>query len=141
MNSATLQYQLIWKSKVTVLIISILLTNSANSQISTNNYNELANTVLNLFNENQIVALGENHGRLNESNFRLSLIKHRNFPQIVDVIVVEFANPLYQDIIDDYVNGKNIPIQKLRKVWQNTTQVGGVWDSPVYEQFFWLFEK
>ncbi|MEZ4797559.1 MAG: hypothetical protein R2785_10365 [Flavobacteriaceae bacterium] len=114
------------------------LTSSNNiySQDHRNSYSKAIEDVLSLYDKKQIVALGENHGRFKESEFRLQLIKHPDFSKTVDVIVVEFANPLYQTIIDDYVNGKNVELNTLKKVWQNTTQVSGVWDSPVYMDFF-----
>jgi uncharacterized iron-regulated protein len=99
-------------------------------------YTNVIQKVINIFKEKQIVAIGENHGRFKESEFRLQLIKHPEFSKIVDVVVVEFANPLYQNIINDYINCKDVEFNTLKKVWQNTTQVSGVWDSPVYEEFF-----
>lgn len=112
---------------------------NCNSTYSQNNdlvYSGAIQEVLNLYKEKQIVALGENHGRFKESEFRLQLIKHPDFSKTVDIIVVEFANPLYQTIIDDYVNGKNVELNTLKRIWQNTTQVSSVWDSPVYMDFF-----
>lgn len=106
------------------------------SQEVKNDFKPLINETIELFNNKQIVALGENHGRKKESEFRIALIKDSRFAKKVDVIVVEFANPLYQNTIDDYVNGKKVPLKELKKVWQNTTQVGGVWDSPIYKDLF-----
>jgi hypothetical protein len=56
---------------------------------------------------------------------------------VVDDIVVEFGNALYQDTIDRFVSGQPVDNADLRPVWRNTTQSPGeTWDAPVYEQFF-----
>jgi hypothetical protein len=57
---------------------------------------------------------------------------------VVNDIVVEFGNALYQDTIDAFVlNGQPVADADLRPVWRNTTQSPvQTWDAPVYEQFF-----
>jgi hypothetical protein len=60
--------------------------------------------------------------------FRLSLIQDPRFPATVNDIVVESGNSLYQDIMDRFVRGEDVRDKDLRQVWQNTTQVGTVWD-------------
>jgi hypothetical protein len=59
-------------------------------------------------------------------------------PGVVNDIVVEFGNTLYQDTIDAFVlNGQPVADADLRPVWRNTTQSPvQTWDAPVYEQFF-----
>src|SRR6185503_16883387 len=37
---------------------------------------------------------------------------------------------------DRFVRGDDVPYETLRQVWQNTTQISGVWDYPIYEEFF-----
>jgi hypothetical protein len=49
--------------------------------------------------------------------------------------VVEFGNALYQDVIDRYVAGMEVPPTELRQVWRNTTQFF-VWGATIYEQFY-----
>jgi uncharacterized iron-regulated protein len=56
------------------------------------------------------------------------------FAQTVTDVVIEFANPLYQDLLDRYVNEEAVRSTDLPKIWQDTTQPGA-WDSPVYEDF------
>jgi len=51
-------------------------------------------------------------------------------------IVLEFGNARYQDVIDRFVRGEEVPYDSLRQVWQNTTQVEFEWDLPVYEELF-----
>ena len=86
------------------------------------------------FQSANLVALGERHWAREDSEFRLKLIRDPAFARTVNCIVIEFANPLYQDLLDDYVHGAQVASADLRKIWQNTTQPGA-WDSPVYEEF------
>jgi hypothetical protein len=38
--------------------------------------------------------------------------------------------------MDRFVRGGNVSDEALRHVWQDTTQISGVWDRPIYEDFF-----
>ena len=92
--------------------------------------------ILDMFKTHEIVALAEgNHGNEQGHAFRLALIRDPRFPAAVNDIVVEFGNALYQDVIDRFVQGQPSRI-KLRRVWQDTTQRGTVWDRPIYEAFY-----
>jgi hypothetical protein len=81
-----------------------------------------------------LVALGERHWAREDSEFRLKLIRHPAFAQIATDVVIEFANPLYQDLLDRFVNGEPVLPTELRRIWQDTTQPSA-WDSPVYGDF------
>jgi len=41
----------------------------------------------------------------------------------VNDIVVECGNALYQPVLDRYVEGGDVPLEQLRLVWRNTTQL------------------
>lgn len=93
--------------------------------------------ILAAFKTHQVVALGEgDHNNEQGHAFRLSLIRDRRFAKVVNDIVVEFGNSRYQDIMDRFVRGEDVPRAQLRQVWQNTTQAHEVWDVPIYEEFF-----
>jgi outer membrane protein OmpA-like peptidoglycan-associated protein len=51
-------------------------------------------------------------------------------------VVVEFGNRRYQSLLDRYMSGEDVPVREIRQVWENTTQISGVWSSPIYEEFF-----
>jgi hypothetical protein len=53
----------------------------------------------------------------------------------VRLIIVEFANTVDQPILDRYLIGEDVSLDKLRQVWRNTC-CPGTWDSPVYAEFF-----
>jgi hypothetical protein len=66
----------------------------------------------------------------------MSLIRDPRFTATVNDIVVEWGNARYQDRLDRFVRGENIPDKSLRQVWQDTAQPTTVWDAPIYEEFF-----
>ena len=90
---------------------------------------------LNLFQTHQVVAFSESHRSKECHQFLRTLIADSRFSTTVDDIVVEFGNPLFQDIADRYVSGQAVSPNELSKVWQNTTQ-WLVWDSPLYRDFY-----
>lgn len=93
--------------------------------------------ILAAFKTHQVVTLGEG-GHNNEQThaLRLSLIRDPRFAKVVNDIVVEFGNSRYQDVMDRFVRGEDVPHAELRQVWQNTSQAHEIWDVPIYEEFF-----
>ena len=94
--------------------------------------------ILDAFRSHSIVAMGDGttHGDEQSHAFRLALIRDPRFAATVNDIVVESGNALYQDVIDRFVRGDEVPYGSLRQVWQNTTQPHTVWDAPIYEEFY-----
>ena len=93
--------------------------------------------IVEAFKTYSVVALSEGeHGNEQGHAFRLALIRDPRFAATVKDIVVEFGNSRYQDVIDRFVRGDDVPYPTLRQVWQNTTQATTVWDRPIYEEFF-----
>jgi hypothetical protein len=93
--------------------------------------------IMDALQSHDIVALGEGtHNNEQSHRFRLSLIEDVRFSRVVNDVVVEWGNALYQDVMDRFVNGDNVSADTLRKVWQNTTQPHPVWDVSIYEEFF-----
>lgn len=94
--------------------------------------------IVQAFRSQAIVALGnvEFSGNEQSHNFQLSLIRDSSFTASVNDIVVEFGNARYQDVMDRFVRGEDVPYDSLRRAWQNTTQVEWEWDLPIYEDFF-----
>jgi hypothetical protein len=94
--------------------------------------------VLAAFRTSYLVGLAESHGLQEHHDLLQTLIGDLRLPGVVDDIVVEFGNALYQDTVDAFVlDGKPVGDADLRQVWRNTTQSPlATWDEPVYEQFF-----
>jgi hypothetical protein len=80
--------------------------------------------------------LGEDHGNEQGHAFRMRLLGDPRFATTVNDILVEFGNARYQELMDRFIRGEEVGHQALRRVWQDTTAISGVWDRPIYEEFF-----
>jgi hypothetical protein len=97
----------------------------------------VVDALLALFAETPVVAFGEHHGSAPEHQVLQALVCDPRFADTVDTVVVEFGNPRFQAVLDRYVAGDEVPPGELAAVWQETTQRrSGVWNDPVYRQFF-----
>ena len=92
--------------------------------------------ILSAFEEHPLVGLSEGagHGQLETRDFFSTLIRDSRFPRTVRNIVIEFGNARYQHVMDRYVSGEPVSRDELRHVWEDTTQVSGVWSAQMYEQ-------
>ena len=97
---------------------------------------EPISAILDAFEQHEVVAIGDPHGNEQVHALRLALIRDARFATTVDDIVVEWGNALYQDVMDRFVRGEDVPDADLRKVWRNTTQPGQGNDRPITEAFF-----
>jgi hypothetical protein len=98
---------------------------------------EIADAVLEAFKTHRLVGLGEAHNLQNHHDALTLLLTDPRLPGVVDDIVVEFGNALYQPTIDRFIAGQSVANADLRPVWRNTSQSPlGTWDEPVYEQFY-----
>ena len=93
--------------------------------------------VLDAFRTHAVVALGEGgHGNEQAHRFRLALIRDPRFSAMVNDIVVESGSARYQDVMDRFVRGDNVPADVLARAWRDTTQPTDIWDLPIYEKMF-----
>jgi len=68
-----------------------------------------------------IVAVGDPHGNMQVQAFLLSLVRAADFADAADDIVIETASSRYQDAIDRFVRGEDVPRDVLRKAWEEHT--------------------
>ena len=67
------------------------------------------------FKTHAVVALGEgDHNNEQGHAVRLKLIRDARFAKLANDIVVEFGNSRYQDIMDRYVRGEDVPYASLQ---------------------------
>ncbi|HTB16077.1 MAG TPA: hypothetical protein VK752_31120 [Bryobacteraceae bacterium] len=86
-----------------------------------------------LFDTYRIVMFGEMHECKQEYDMLGALIATPGFAGKVNDIVVEFGNARYQDWVDRYVAGDDVP--EIQKAWQDVVgALGPV--SPVYGEFY-----
>jgi hypothetical protein len=93
--------------------------------------------ILDAFATHDVVAMsdGAAHGHQQGHELIVRLLADAELGRRIDDIVVEWGNSLYQDVIDRYTAGEDVPRTELKQVWQNTTHEL-MWDPPIYEEFF-----
>ena len=97
----------------------------------------LADAVLEAFKTHRLVGLGEIHDLQTHGHTLDVLLSDPRLPGVVDDIVVEFGNALYQDTIDAFIAGHSVADAELRRVWRNTVVSPlETWDEPMYEQVY-----
>ena len=99
----------------------------------------IARTLVSVFDQADIVALGEAHQRRLDSDLRIALVRHPAFATKVRFIVVEFGSATEQSTLDRYIRGEDVSRAQLDQVWKTTIQAAGgnrIWDSPIYADFF-----
>jgi hypothetical protein len=98
----------------------------------------MARTLISAFDQVDIVALGEWHGRIGlDSDLRIAMVRNPDFAKKVRSIVVEFGSITEQSTLDRYIRGENVSRAQLEQVWKTTTQApNGIWDQAIYADFF-----
>jgi hypothetical protein len=97
----------------------------------------LADAVLEAFKTHRLVGLGQAEGLQTQGDALTLLLSDPRLPGLVDDIVVEFGNALYQHTIDRFIAGQPVEDADLRLVWRNTTlSPFDTLDEPMHEQAY-----
>jgi hypothetical protein len=97
----------------------------------------IARTLISAFDQFDIVALGEAHGRALDSDLRIAVVRHPDFAKKVRSIVVEFGSTTTQSTLDRYIRGESVSRTQLEQVWKTATQASnGIGDDRMYADFF-----
>jgi hypothetical protein len=99
----------------------------------------IAQALVSAFDHADIVALGEAHGRFSlDSDLRIAMVRHPDFPKKVRSIVVEFGSTTEQSTLERYIRGENVSRVELEQVWKTTAQFkfSDSPISPIYPDFF-----
>jgi hypothetical protein len=98
----------------------------------------IVRTLISAFDQADIVALGEWHGRIKlDSDLRIAMVRHPDFAKKVQSIVVECGSITEQPTLDRYIRGENVSRTQLEQVWKTTTETtNGFCDQPIYADFF-----
>ena len=93
--------------------------------------------VLDALQTHQVVGLGTGaHNNEQGHAFLLALIRDRRFPLAGADLVVECGTARYQDVMDRFIAGDDVPHDALRRAWQDTTQPHSGCDVPLHEQIY-----
>ena len=89
-----------------------------------------------LFDRYRVVMLGEIHGSVQFDEMLKKLVSAPGFPDRVNDIVVEAGNSLHQAALDRYIAGENVPIERLRKSWEDAVGMPGGVATPPYHNLY-----
>ncbi len=90
-------------------------------------------SIVKSFDQYRIVMLGEMHESIQEHALLNKLVAAPGFSERVNDIVVEACNSLYQDTMDRYIAGEDVPAERLRLSWENVVGMpGGVAVAPYH---------
>jgi hypothetical protein len=90
--------------------------------------------ILEAFSSHQVVTFPGGFGASRRAVLD-RLLRDPRFPLAANDIVVEFGSARYQDAMDRYIRGEEVPYAELRRAWQDTTSPTGN-DSPAVEDFY-----
>jgi hypothetical protein len=128
------------KAWLVMLLFGASLSGQQQSKLllpdETAGFDRIVQTLVSAFDHVAIVALADNHWRKVDSDLRIALVRNPEFAQKVRFIVVEFGSTAQQSTLDRYIRGEDVPLVELQQVWKTTTQTSGIWDSPVYADFY-----
>jgi hypothetical protein len=89
--------------------------------------------ILDAYTRFDLVGMNAGHGDETQDEFILSLIRQPPFTSIVNDIVVECGNRRFQPILDQFIAGDEVPLERVRPVWRDTTALmcglSGFYDS------------
>lgn len=91
--------------------------------------------IVKLFETYRIVMLGEMHECRQEYDVLRKLIAAPGFAERVNDIVLEFGNARYQEAIDRYIAGGNVPFEQVQGAWRDGVGALGP-ASPIYGEFY-----
>lgn len=117
------------------LFLAIPLMSCGQSHAQTATAQNPVAAIVKLFDTYRIVMLGEIHGCAQEWKLLDELVAAPGFAESVNDIVMEFGNARYQDVVDRYVAGDNVPVEQVERAWQDTVGAFGP-ESPVYGEFY-----
>lgn len=90
--------------------------------------------IIQTFRECNIIGLGEGgHHLENSHQFFQKMFDNKEIQEMINIVIIEFANTNYQDILDRYIFGEEVPLNELRKVWRESTQcIGRFGEAHIY---------
>lgn len=93
--------------------------------------------ILDAFRTYRVVSFPGGHTDGNEIQALLrTLVKDSRFASLVNDIVVEFGSSRYQDLMDRYVRGEDVPESAIQRAWLDAVQAGTALDNPNTALFF-----
>ena len=123
-----------WRAGCSTCLLALLaipqITGTAAQRAAARPQEPIA-AIVDAFRTHDLVAVSDPHGNLQTQLFLRTLVADPRFAAVVNDIVIEVGNARYQDVMDRYIRGEQIPIQSVRPAWQNTTVANQIWADEV----------
>jgi hypothetical protein len=92
-------------------------------------------SIVKLFDTYRIVMFGESHSCRQQWDLLRRLVAAPGFAARVNDIVMEYGNARFQDVVDRYTAGEDVPLTQVQRAWRDPVGVIGP-VSPVYGEFY-----
>ncbi len=116
---------------VAVLVICAAQPLVAQDTFCAPGYAAVADSVAAQFDTHQFVFMGSTHGWKKQHDFQQCLLSRHAFQRRVTEVMVEWANPVYQDLVDRYLlKLEPIPIDYARTCLDQHGRAGSL--GPAY---------
>jgi hypothetical protein len=130
----------VWVSTLAVSCLALTVptfgtTQDSRSQLATPQ--DAITAILEAFQSFRVVSFPGGHTDANETQALLrALVADPRFGATVDDIVVEFGSSRYQDVMDRYIRGEDVPQSTLQRAWLDAVQPGISIDNQNTPAFF-----
>lgn len=88
--------------------------------------------IVDAFATHDLVALSDAHGDVRAQDFLRTLVAAPGFADTVNDVVVEFGNARYQDVVDRFVRGDDVPLRAVQPAFQNVVTPNQVWADEAF---------
>jgi hypothetical protein len=85
---------------------------------------QIVAALISVYDQFDVVTLGESHERRVDSDLRVALVCHPDFAKKVRTIVVKFGSTTEQATLDRHTRGENVSRAQFERVWKTTSQFG-----------------
>src|SRR4029450_3248069 len=94
----------------------------------------IVGALISVYDQVDVVALAESHGRQPDSDLRIALVRPPDFAKKVRTIVVEFGSATEQATLDRYIRGENVSRAQFEQVWKKLSpgNIGDLAENPIY---------
>jgi hypothetical protein len=105
-----------------VIVVGVLSASMGSAQVATPRppvpQDPIA-AIVNAFSTHDLVAVADPHGNVQMQQFLLSLVRDPRFAAAASDIVIETLSARYQDVIDRFVRGDDVPPAMLRRAGED----------------------
>ena len=119
------------------LTVTVSIAGTAQSAPRPATPQDAITAILDAFRSFRVVSFPGGHTDANESQALLrALVADARFGAAVDDIVVEFGSSRYQDLMDRYIRGEDVPESAVQRAWLDAVQPGISLDNQNTAAFF-----